>query len=62
MRDEITREDKRRDGGPGSRNRSDVGGIEEAVEEGEGEGEVEVEDDDSAEVDNNQVGVKVSGA
>ena len=60
MRDEITREDKRRDGGPGSRNRSDVGGIEEAVEEGEGE--VEVEDDDSAEVDNNQVGVKVSGA
>lgn len=44
MRDEISRDDKRRDGGPGSRNRTDVGGIDEA-----GEGEGEVEDDDSAE-------------
>ena len=43
MRDEISREDKRRDGGPGSRNRTDVGGIDEAGE-GEGEG-----DDDSVE-------------
>lgn len=43
MREEISRDDKRRDGGPGSRN---IEGIIE-TEEVEGEGG---EDDDSAEV------------
>jgi hypothetical protein len=57
MRDEITRDDKSRDGGPGSRN---IAGIVE-TEEGEGEGE----DDDSAEASveagDNPPDSKVSG-
>jgi hypothetical protein len=65
MRDEISRDDKLRDGGPGSRNRSDVGGIDEAGEgEGDGDGDGEVEDDDSAdasaEAEDNLPGVKVA--
>lgn len=62
MRDEISRDDKLRDGGPGSRNMNNVGGIDEV---GEGEGEGEGEDDDSVEAsgeaEDNPPGVKVAG-
>jgi len=56
MRDEIQKDDNRRDGGPGSRDNRQFDGVVE-----EGDHAEEGEDDDEPDNDDEPIGVKVAG-
>ncbi|PPQ89640.1 hypothetical protein CVT25_013827 [Psilocybe cyanescens] len=61
MRDEIQKDDNRRDGGPGSRNDRRFGAVNDGEPVEEGEEEDENENEHENELDDERAGVKVAG-